>query len=842
MLAFLLWYLTTTAAGLLAFPLVYRLFPALPDRGYTLARTFALLIWGYVFWLLASIGGFRNDIGGALLSLAIVVAGSFYVVRQGSLREIIAWLRSRRSLVTGIELLFLVTFAGWALVRAANPEINGTEKPMELAFINAILRSPVFPPHDPWLSGYAISYYYFGYVLVAMLANITSVPGNIAFNLGISLVFALSASGAYGIIYNLLTVLATRNRRQPAPAGRWSFAALLAPLFLLIVSNLEGFLEVLHARGLFWRLNQAGQLSSSLWRWLDLQELSLPPAQPFTWMPTRYLWWWRASRVVQDYDFAGMWREVIDEFPFFSYLLSDLHPHVLAMPFALLAIGLILNLFLGGGRGQVRFFALKLELNPPTFLISAIVLGGLAFLNTWDFPVYVALFAAAYFIRRLIVELQVGEEEARLPVGGLVKEFLLLGLSLGLSGVLLYLPFYLGFSSQAGGFLPSLVYTTRGAHFWVMFGPLLFPILAFLVFLSPRGGARRLRNGFLLATGLLVALFSLAMLLGLLIANLPVLGDLFLADLGASERPEALLQEAFSRRILEPGGWLTLLILLGLAIGLLWPRLKPWSEGNLGESGEVSIPAGGEFSPDPYSYPYTHLFALLLILLGALVAAFPEFFYLRDQFGSRMNTIFKFYYQAWVFWSLAAAYGTVVIWLVMRGIWRSLLRVALILVLGTSLVYPVLALWTKTSGFSPPQGFTLNGTAYLERQAPEDMAAIAWLRDAPSGVVAEAVGGSYSSFARVATHSGQQNVLGWPGHQSQWRGGAKEIGSRQSDVEIIFRSNDWEEVETLIRKYDIRYIYVGPLERSTYRVSEAKFIRNLPPVFELGQVTIYEVP
>jgi len=110
--------------------------------------------------------------------------------------------------------LFLVAFAAWAVVRAANPEAVGTEKPMELAFINAILRSPNFPPHDPWLSGYAISYYYFGYVIIAMLAKFTGTAGGIAFNLGISLIFALSACGAFGLVYNLFECIET---------GSWSY-------------------------------------------------------------------------------------------------------------------------------------------------------------------------------------------------------------------------------------------------------------------------------------------------------------------------------------------------------------------------------------------------------------------------------------------------------------------------------------------------------------------------------------------------------------------------------------------------------------------------------------------
>ena len=181
----------------------------------------------------------------------------------------------------------------------------GTEKPMELAFINAILHSPVFPPHDPWLSGYAISYYYFGYVMVAMLAKLGGVPGSVAFNLGVAMVFGVSASGIYGMVYNLL---AGKGGIQ----SRLLTLPLLGPLFVLLAGNLEGFLEMLHARGLFWSRLANGGWVSPFWKWLDLVELTSPPAQPLSWVPSRYLWWWRASRVVQDYDVAGNVKEVID--------------------------------------------------------------------------------------------------------------------------------------------------------------------------------------------------------------------------------------------------------------------------------------------------------------------------------------------------------------------------------------------------------------------------------------------------------------------------------------------------------------------------------------------------
>ena len=223
MLNFLTWYLTLTLLGALTFPLVYRLFPNFSDRGYSLSRTAGMLIWGYAFWMLASLGIAQNNVGGILLGLAILAGLSLWSLSktEQGLRAPLGWLKENLRLVFTVELLFFLSFAAIALLRAANPEALGTEKPMELAFINAILRSPTFPPRDPWLSGYAISYYHFGYIMTAMIAKLTATAGSIAFNLMTALVFALGAIGAYGILYNLLskeqknTQYAIRNTNLP---------------------------------------------------------------------------------------------------------------------------------------------------------------------------------------------------------------------------------------------------------------------------------------------------------------------------------------------------------------------------------------------------------------------------------------------------------------------------------------------------------------------------------------------------------------------------------------------------------------------------------------------------
>jgi uncharacterized membrane protein len=116
------------------------------------------------------------------------------------------------------------------------------------------------------------------------------------------------------------------------------------------------------------------------------------------------------------------------------------------------------------------------------------------------------------------------------------------------------------------------------------------------------------------------------------------------------------------------------------------------------------------------------------------------------------------------------------------------------------------------------------------------------LSEAPYGVVAEAVGGQYTSYARVSTISGQPAVLGWPGHEGQWRGGYEEVGSREGDIRSLYSAPNWDAALEIIQRYQIRYIYVGSLELSTYAVNLEKFDRQLQLGFEADGVRIYVVP
>ncbi|MBL8103316.1 MAG: hypothetical protein JNM02_12350 [Anaerolineales bacterium] len=823
MTAFFAWYIIITLLGWLTFPLAYTLFPALKDRGYTVARAAGLLIWGYAFWLLASLGAAQNDAGGILFALAILIGLSIWTgINQKA--EIVSFLQSNRSLIITAEVLFFAAFAFLAFVRSANPDLTGTERPMELAFINGILRSPTFPPQDPWLSGYAISYYYFGYVMTAMLARLSGINGSTAHNLMTSLIFALGAIGSYGILYNLLSSITRSDspnsgvddnqaaEQSPRPHG----FALLAPLFLLLISNFGTLLEILHQGGVFWVKDpETGEYSSRFWTWLDMKELSQVPAIPFHWPPLdRYLWWWRSSRVIQDYDMLGGHREVIDEFPFFSFLLGDLHPHVLAIPFGLLAISVALNLFLGGWRGGTNLFGVRLHINTSGFLFAALVLGGLAFLNTWDILVAAALIVSAYVFWRAHEE---GWNWYRL------EDLFTLAIPLGILSLLLYFPFYLGFSSQAGGVLPNFMYPTRGVHLWVMWGTLLIPIFGYLLYLW-RGEKipSNWKLGFSLGLGFTFLLFLAAFVIGWIGSIVEKdFVEYFLSTQGMNAAQ--YISATSLRRLTYIGSLITLLAVLIPSLSFLF------------------TPQTANDEPVVSSLSSTK-FILLIITLGSVLVLAPEFVYLRDQFGYRINTVFKFYYQAWMLWSLAAAFGAAMLLQNLRGLANIVFRVVIGIVIFIGLLYPIFGLTTKTNNFKPLFGFTLDDFDRVKRETPDEAAAVEFLLTAPDGVIAEAIGDGYSGYARISMLTGMQTVLGWPGHEAQWRGTSEPQGSRREDIARLYTTSRWEEAKSIIEQYNIRYIYIGTLERVSMPVNEEKFQLNLTPVFQQGSVVIYEVP
>lgn len=840
------WLLIVEGGQLLAFPLTAQLFRYLPSKGAAFSRIVSLLLTGYCYWIFNELGVIQNNPGGLLLALLPMILLSAYFYKK-NFYELVRWTRENNHFLFVSELIFLAGFTLIVVFRIADPSIAGTEKPMEMMFINSILSSETFPPQDGWLAGYGISYYYFGYLLSAVLILLSNVPSAVGFNLMLATVFGMAAAGAFTIVNDLV-------QKDPlVKRVKIHLSALLAPMIMLVMGNLEGFLEVLHARGFFW--NAEG--NSSFWKWLGIKELDAAPTMAAQWDPTARagIWWWRASRVLSDTGLDGSAKEIIDEFPFFSFYLGDLHPHVLGIPFVLTALAVALNLYFqkqhwGTGSLNARpdeFWLSRMArfLKSQDFWFAALAIGGLLFMNTWDFPIYFGI---------LILAASLARSEQENGIRKLIERILIYAVPLGVACLGLYGLFMNALSSQAGGVVPSGVFVTRPIHFLIMFGCLLLPVVVWAFLNGKNNDPQIVKKSIFAALKLFAALFAASAALYLLlmiVARAPLApgSDGFFSGI------QSLLKIGGDAYAGVQGGVgaanfaadfllrrLNNLPLMALLFGLLALAFSILSK----TSQTRSIPTNFEGETRESPFNANDRFVGILLLVAVSLAAFPEFFYLRDFFGTRMNTIFKFYYQVWILLAIIAAYSLHrANELLKNGVRGLVLGISAVLIL-LGMIYPAFGIVEKANAaFSKlsaeSRAATLDGSTFLQKSKADDWAGIEWLRQADYGVIAEKVGASYTADNAASTFSGLPAILGPINHESQWRGGYAEIGSRETDVRQIYEAQEWSAIKPILEKYNVRYIFVGSVERSAYTVQERKLQMNTRLVFESGNTRIYQL-
>ncbi len=834
-----IWWLTIQLIGLMALPLTQWLFRALPDRGYAFGKSLGLLLTGYAAWLLAMLG--LAPFGRGLVLLCALAVGALGLLiakdprAEGQepkaqaaasvaqkLAAIRAWLAAEWRRVLAYELVFALALLFLALLRSYQPDPWGTERPMDYALFNAIRVSGSFPPHDPWLAGYSINYYYFGYLLMALMSLASGIAEGAAYNLALALIFALAALGITGVVVSLIELTA-----GPQPGRRrWGAigAAGLALVLVLLAGNQGGALEIISGSHKILELGQrdfARAVANGLGSrtrlvldepytpWGDANlTTEIVPADTATdfnwWNPSRALW----DASPQPGDATRYY--TITEFPFFSFWLGDMHPHVMSLPFGLLALALALQTiarptapnYTMGWRGWAEL------------ALTGIVLGGLYLINSWDLPTYVLLYLGALLLLYARLGRAPQPAEAGAPVAGPLatlrqvwwRHFLGQALAALLAAAILFMPFHLTFRSLVGGnglpLLPVTWTRTLLHSFLVIFGLFLVPLLFYLF-----AQLRRAQ---------------------------PADGALGIAR--TATRPVALAAAA---------PWLVgATLLLGFALGFPLLALLP-----------IALYAIG-LALDRARQP-AEAFVLWAFALACLVCFGTEIVYIRDVFNSRMNTIFKFYYQVWLIWGVLASYA--VWWLapqiadkaqsLIRRIGYAVGLVLFAVLLAGALVYPWM---TAVRQFRDGERVGLDGKTPPEH-TPDAAAAFAWLRANTPGdaVVLEAVGDDYDQVHGIGANAvsaatGRATVLGWPGHEDQWRGGDPAvhalIGPRKDDVASIYSDTDTTRAAELLKKYSVGYIYVGAAERATYPAEGLAKLGQLGDVvFQQGDVVIYRV-
>lgn len=745
--------------GSAAYPLTRRLFRVSGgwhDRGYFFAKAVGLAAVSWIVYIagMAHIAPFTvPTILGAIALVflfgVLLEQGADGYVTTGITRQVARLKRigSRSDVWASMLLLvveeafFLGALLFWTWIKAHEPSIRGLEKFMDYGFMQSAFNSRFFPPSDMWYPPYPVNYYYFGHLVTALLTKLSGLDLSYTFNLMLASIFALCATMSFSIGYQLVHMSSRFVRRK-----KW--IAVAGGMLTAFLVTLAGNMQTIYAftRGYngedvkpFWEL---------AWSWGEV--------------------WSRLPEGLQRYWYANATRFIpytIHEFPGYSFVVSDIHGHVLSIPFVLLAIGLLIVLF-GSGFSVARGRAI------PWITIGfyGFLCGVLLMTNALDGPIYFGLFAILVMWVGSTYAMWSGDwwkQKAAVIVPVMV-------LTAGSS-----LPFLLHFKSFVNGIavncpIPQVANTK--------IGPLLFE------------GVEKCQHSPFWMMWLLWGFF-----------------------------------------------WFCG---IGFLLHAVWEQRYKIEKKSLWRS--IVTIWGNEF---------THA-DILLIVCGVFATAliiFPEFFYFKDIYPMhfRSNTMFKLGYQAFILLSILS--GHVIVRFLFGSVserggvlrfrrWFLMLLLPQVFLVS---VYPLFSVRSYFAGLQTYQG--VFGLEWMVREHPDDYQVVEWLRalrqSGEPAVIVESDGESYSPIDenRISAFSGTPTIIGWAVHEWLWRGTYDAVAPRREDVHDIYESEDVEKTREILKKYGVRYIIVGDMERSRFpRLQEWKFMKFGKEVFRSRDTVVYE--
>jgi YYY domain-containing protein len=777
----LLWYGFIFLLGLAAYPIVRYALSGFGAYSYPLGRVVGMVLLAWIAWMGGSLGipYTRFSIAGALL---IVTGAGFglWMMRRQQFKE--EWDANRRFFVL-VEILFLVFFIIDLLIRLGNSDMwhpgRGGERPMDFSYFNAVLKSTSFPPYDPWFAGGYINYYYYGFVIVGTPVKLLGIVPSLAYNFILPTLFALIATGAFAIGFNLLQGLKT-TEDEDTPG--WSLqpsaviAGISAAVMTILVGNLgalkvifEGLQKIAAPGGAIsaedsflekwsWALEGAGKIFST-----SLQSIFNKDITPLTLPVGGGEWLWNPSRLMP----GGPGNEIM-EFPLFTFLYSDLHAHMLVMPLTLFIIAWAVAFI------KSHAIMRRTEWVAALF-IGALFTGALKPTNTWD--VYAFFPFAALTVLYAINRHYEWKDWFRIPswLGRLLFSLAFVA-ALYVLGSLMYSPFthwyglaYGSVSHWTASHTPISAYLTH----WGLF---LFLITSWLMWEAHEWMAHTplssLRS---LAPYRLLIEIALAVFISLLVFF------------------------AYQKVTIT---WIALPLAALAGILLLRPEM-----------------------------PGVKRAVLLMIGTALSLTIAVENIALDGDLG-RMNTIFKIYMQAWLLFAVSAA--ACFAWLLAsisqwKWQWRAFFQTGVYLLVGGAFLYTLTATTDKIADrVSQETPRTLDGITFMKHtehwdgdimQLNQDYLAIRWLQDNVQGspVIVEANCSEYRWCTRMTIYTGLPGVVGWNFHQRQQRAFlSTQVQTRVDEIGAFYTTPDIQAARDFLKKYDVKYIIVGQLERNVY--------------------------
>jgi uncharacterized membrane protein len=332
------WWLSLVILGVISFPLAQFWFKKFADKGYGLAKTLGLLTLSYTAFVLSTVKVIPFTRVSVIILILAYAVSNFWIFTKNKSRFYTNF-KKALPLIVVEELLFAFGFFLWTFIRAQKPEINGLEKFMDFGFINSILRSRFLPPVDMWFAGKSINYYWFGHFVTALIIKTTGVTSGVGYNLMLGTILGLSMSSSFSLISTL-----SKNFQKKISIRKIIVAGLISAVLLNFAGNFHTPYYVLK-NGI-----------NNYW---------YPDA-------TRFIGY---NPDVPD--------KTIHEFPIYSYVVSDLHAHLLNITFVLFFLSLLYSAL-----------TRKQKMKTRVLLFSGVTLGIMFMTNAWDFANY--LLAAGF--------------------------------------------------------------------------------------------------------------------------------------------------------------------------------------------------------------------------------------------------------------------------------------------------------------------------------------------------------------------------------------------------------------------------------------------------------------
>ena len=776
----LAWLLLVELIFLLTLPLAFFVFRPLSDRGFLLARILGLLAVCWVAWMAVSLGWLDFSRGAVYLGMGAIAALSG-VVLWFKHRELWEFVRLRWRFLLFCEGLFLAAFLAFVAIRYLNPDLwhpyRGGEKPMELAYFTAVFRSTTLPPFDPWFAGGYLNYYYWGYFVIACVNRVAAVLPTTAFNLAVPLFFALTVTAAFSLGYNLAAGVKKAGIRRRDDAGTPFWGAQEKK------GSHKGrpYLPPVFcgiAAALFVAVigNLDGIVQILQGAWAVLAHDGPWPGFDF----------WRSSRMIPPLEGfepspLAFWMP--------EYIAGDAGSswHITEFPFFTFLFAdlhahmmVIPFTLLALGLGLALVAGLRSGTWPRTAatgIAIALTLGALWAVNSWDYPSYVMLMLGLVGVAAIFMRASPGRK---------FWTFAGMGAGILVLSVLLFWPFHHHYETFNNGLDPSR-WRTPVDRFLGIHGLFLFIIATYLV-------ARTW------------------------------------SDLKALARTSWASEELPANM-----GWLRPVVALIVLAGMFMAATGYWNAVLVMAFLALVVVAGWRVFqvPEP-SRPYEAL-VIAMLAMAAFIVIGVDFVTVEGDIG-RMNTLFKYYLEVWVFLAIAAAYA--LWWLVPVGLALGALKrpgiatawlAVLLLLLGASLIYTFLGTRDRVGDRFLDLPASLDGTAYMsgaqhwERgeyfPLKWDLEAIRWLQDNADGspVVLEAHMEQYRWGGRIANYTGLPTVLGWPWHQTQQRYAYRDrIDLRANHVHQAYETTDAGLAMDIMERYGVGFVVVGDLERLNY--------------------------